>query len=253
MKQNSDTPLALQAESVWFSYRNHDYVLRDVSLSIPAGKHTVIMGPSGTGKTTLLRVLAGILKPGRGRIAVFDQPVDGRGQRELSPLIGYIPQQLGLVRNLSALDNVLMGAFGRLGDTKSLFGLFPPKEIDAAHAALDMMGIDDKSAEQVFHLSGGERQRVAIARTLLQQPRIVIADEFASDLDLAMAYEILGRIRNAAEKENITFIMSMHRIGLARRFGDEVLALENGAIVRGFIGNEILETAREAAIEATTL
>ncbi len=109
-----------------------------------------------------------------------------------------------------------------------------------------MMGIDHKSDAQVFHLSGGERQRVAIARTLLQRPRIVIADEFASDLDLAMAYEILDRIRDAAEQEKITFIMSMHRIGLARRFGDEVLALEGGTIVRGFIGNEILETAQEA-------
>jgi ABC-type phosphate/phosphonate transport system ATPase subunit len=242
--ENGAAPIALNAEQVWFSYPHHDAVLRNISLSIPAGKHTVIMGPSGTGKTTLLRVLAGILKPSRGRITVFDQPVDGRGQRELSPLIGYIPQQLGLVRNLSALDNVLMGALGRLGDTKSLLGLFPRQEIDAAHAALDMMGIDHKSEAQVFHLS--ERQRVAIARTLLQQPRVVIADEFASDLDLAMAYEILDRIRSAAERENITFVMTMHRVGLARRFGDEVLALEDGAIVPGFIGNEILETTQEA-------
>ena len=242
MTENGNAPIALNAEQVWFSYPHNDAVLRNVSLAIPAGKHTVIMGPSGTGKTTLLRVLAGILKPNRGRIAVFDQPVDGRGQRELSSLIGYIPQQLGLVRNLSALDNVLMGALGRLGDTKALLGLFPSDEIAAAHAALDMMGIEHKSAQQVFHLSGGERQRVAIARTLLQRPRIVIADEFASDLDLAMAYEILGRIRAAADKENITFIMSMHRIGLARKFGDDVLAMEHGEIVRGFIGNEILET-----------
>ena len=246
MSENGNVPIALNAEQVWFSYAHHDAVLKNVSLSIPAGKHTVIMGPSGTGKTTLLRVLAGILKPSRGRITVFDQLVDGRGQRELSSLIGYIPQQLGLVRNLSALDNVLMGAFGRLGDTKSLLGLFPREEINAAHAALNMMGIDHKSEAQVFHLSGGERQRVAIARTLLQQPRIVIADEFASDLDLAMAYEILDRIHAAAEKEQITFIMSMHRIGLARRFGDEVLALEKGEIMRGFIGNEILETSQEA-------
>jgi phosphonate transport system ATP-binding protein len=91
-------------------------------------------------------------------------------------------------------------------------------------------------------MSGGERQRVAIARTLLQHPRVVVADEFASDLDLALASEILARIRRAAEKENITFIMSMHRFGLARQFGDEVLALQNAEIVRGFIGNEILET-----------
>lgn len=233
---------ALHAEQVWFSYPRQDAVLRDVSLAIPAGKHTVIMGPSGTGKTTLLRVLAGILKPSRGKVAVFGQSLDGRSQRQLSALIGYIPQQLGLVRNLSALDNVLMGALGRLGDAKTLLGIFPHPEIDAAHAALDMMGIDHKSNNQVFHLSGGERQRVAIARTLLQRPRLVIADEFASDLDLVLAYEILGRIRAAAEQEDITFIMSMHRIGLARKFGDDVLAMENGSIVRGFIGNEFLET-----------
>lgn len=240
-------PTVLRAEQIWYSYRKHDWILKNVSLAIPAATHTVIMGPSGTGKTTLLRVLAGILKPHRGRVTVFDQPVHERAQRELSSLIGYIPQQLGLVRNLSALDNVLMGALGRLGDAKSLLGLFPNEEIDAAYAALGMMGIDHKSHEQVFHMSGGERQRVAIARTLLQRPRIVIADEFASDLDLAMANEILGRIRSAAEKENITFIMSMHRIGLARKFGDEVLALQNGEIVQGFIGNEILETPQTEA------
>lgn len=233
---------ALHAQQVWFAYPRHEPVLRAVSLTIPAGKHTVIMGPSGTGKTTLLRVLAGILKPSRGQITVFDEPLAGRSQRQLSSLIGYIPQQLGLVRNLSALDNVLMGALGRLGDAKTLLGIFPRAEIDAAHGALDMMGIDHKSDEQVFRLSGGERQRVAIARTLLQRPRLVIADEFASDLDLVLAYEILGRIRSAAEKNHITFIMSMHRIGLARKFGDEVLAMENGAIVEGFIGNEYLQT-----------
>jgi phosphonate transport system ATP-binding protein len=205
------------------------------------------MGPSGTGKTTLLRVLAGILRPNSGQVAVFDRPCSGLTPRELSSLIGYIPQQLGLVRNRTVLENVLMGALGRLSDVATLLGLFPKKEIDAAHAALSMMGIGHKADERVFHLSGGERQRVAIARTLVQAPRIVIADEFASDLDLAMACEILDRIRAAAAKANMTFIMTMHRIGLARTFGDDVLALHNGEIVRGYIGNEVLETLRSEA------
>ena len=248
MTENGAAPHALQADGVWFSYRNHDWVLRDVSLSIPAGKHTVIMGPSGTGKTTLLRVLAGILKPSQGRVSVLGQPTREVKLRQLSSLIGYIPQQLGLVRNLSALDNVLMGALGRIGDGKAVLGFFPRQEIDKAQAALDMMGIAHKGSQQVFQMSGGERQRVAIARTLLQHPRIVIADEFASDLDLALASEILARIRRAADRENITFIMSMHRIGLARQFGDDVLALHNGEISRGFIGNEILETQPETAL-----
>jgi phosphonate transport system ATP-binding protein len=248
VSDNGTTTYALQADQVWFAYRNHDWVLRNLSLSIPAGKHTVIMGPSGTGKTTLLRVLAGILTPSEGRVSVLGQPTHQLKRRQLSSLIGYIPQQLGLVRNLSALDNVLMGALGRIGDGKAVLGLFPREEIDKAQAALDMMGIAHKSGQQVFHMSGGERQRVAIARTLLQHPRVVIADEFASDLDLALASEILARIRRAAAREHITFIMSMHRIGLARQFGDDVLALQNGDIASGFIGNEILETLPEAAL-----
>ena len=249
MTDNGSAPVALLAERIRFSFRNHDWVLKDVSLSIPAGKHTVIMGPSGTGKTTLLRVLAGLLKPNTGQVRVFGQPTQELKPRELSALVGYVPQQLGLVRNLSALDNVLMGSLGRLSDSRALLGLFPRDEIEKARAALEMMGIGHKSSAQVFHLSGGERQRVAIARTLLQRPRIVVADEFASDLDLALASEILTRIRRAAEQEEITFIMSMHRIGLARQFGDAVLALRNGELGAGFIGNEILETPSvEAAL-----
>ena len=242
MTENGGEPAALHAERLWFSFRNHDWVLKDVSLAIPAGKHSVIMGPSGIGKTTLLRVFAGLLKPNQGQVRVFGQPTQELKPRELSALVGYIPQQLGLVRNLSALENVLMGALGRLTNSKALLGLFPRDEIEKACAALEMMGIEHKASEPVFRLSGGERQRVAIARTLLQHPRIVIADEFASDLDLALASEILTRIRRAAEQEKITFIMSMHRIGLARQFGDAVLALRNGELVPGFIGNEILET-----------
>lgn len=242
MTDSGSAPAALHAERVWFSFRNHDWVLRDISLVIPAGKHTVIMGPSGIGKTTLLRVLAGLLKPNQGQVRVFGHPTEELKPRELSALVGYIPQQLGLVRNLCALENVLMGALGRLADSRALLGLFPRDEIEKARAALEMMGIGHKNSEQVFRLSGGERQRVAIARTLLQHPRIVVADEFASDLDLALASEILTRIRRAAEQEQITFIMSMHRMGLARQFGDAVLALKNGELVPGFIGNEILET-----------
>lgn len=247
MISQSDAAPALEANGVWYAYRARDWVLRDLSLSIAAGQHTVIMGPSGTGKTTLLRVLAGIVKAYEGHVAIFSQPIAALDHRRLSALIGYIPQQLGLVRNLSALDNVLMGALGRMGDGKALFGLFPRAEIERAEAALDMMAIAHKRAEQVFRLSGGERQRVAIARTLLQRPRIVIADEFASDLDLALASEILMRIRRAADQEKITFVMSMHRLGVARQFGDHVLALKDSAIVPCYIGNEVLEVSQVEA------
>jgi phosphonate transport system ATP-binding protein len=226
--------LALRAEGLWFAYRETEWVLKEISLSVPQGKITIIMGPSGSGKTTLLKILAGILNPQRGQVEIFDHRITYQRQRAISSLIGYIPQQLGLLRNLTALENVLMGALGRCGNGRALLGLFPRHEIEKATAALELMGIAQKAGEKVFHLSGGERQRVAIARTLLQRPKVVIADEFVSDLDMSLAVEILARIRRAAEQEQLTFIMSMHRQGLVREFAENVLTLRDGKIVPGF-------------------
>jgi phosphonate transport system ATP-binding protein len=209
----------------------------------------MLMGPSGTGKTTLLKVLAGIHSPARGTVEVLGRNIAEESHRSMSSLIGYIPQQLGLVRNLTALENVLMGALGRCGNGRVLSGLFPRAEVDRAKSALDVMGITDKAHEKVFRLSGGQRQRVAIARTLLQHPRVVVADEFVSDLDMALAFEILGRIRRAAENEQITFIMSMHRQGLAREFADNVVSLKEGRIEPGFPPMMYQETARALFVQ----
>src|SRR3989338_6324942 len=228
-----NTDIALRAEGICFAYRDKEWVLRGISLSIPRGKATMIMGPSGSGKTTLMKVLAGILDPQRGRLEVLNHEIGKRTRRSLYSLIGYIPQQLGLVRNLTSLENVLMGALGRCGHGRVMMGLFPHHEVEQAHAALDLMGIGDKSSEKVFRLSGGQRQRVAIARTLLQRPRVVLADELVSDLDLALASEILKLMREAAEREQMTFLVNMHETQLVREFADHVLILDHGQIVRG--------------------
>ena len=238
---------ALRAEGLWFAYRETEWVLKDVSFCAPRGKVTVIMGPSGTGKTTLLKILAGILTPNRGTVEVFNHAITGKPPRTLSPFIGYIPQQLGLVRNLTAIENVLTGSLGRLSSASALLGLFPSREKEMAQAALDLMGIGHKSSEQVFHLSGGERQRVAIARTLLQHPKVVVADEFVSDLDTALASEILGRIRQAAEQEQITFVISMHRQGLVREFAENIVTLKEGRLGAGLLS----VSARENSITAS--
>ena len=237
--------IALRADDISFAYQDEAWILKDVSLALPRGKLTMLMGPSGSGKTTLLKILAGIIKPQRGRVVVLNHAIERRDQRRLAPLIGYIPQQLGLVRNVTAMENVLMGALGRCGHGKTLLGIFPRHEIEQAQAALDLMGIGHKSAETVFRMSGGERQRVAIARTLLQRPQVVLADEFVSDLDLALASEILGRMRRAAAIEQITFLISMHRVGL-RDFGDHILTLNDGQVAPGSTDRFYAQSSAEA-------
>lgn len=232
MTKINSPDLALKAEGISFAYKGEAWVLKDISLALPRGKVTMVMGPSGSGKTTLLKVLAGIVYPQRGEVEVLNHQIGRRSQRSLYSLIGYIPQQLGLVRNSTSLENVLIGALGRCGHGKVMLGLFPRHEVEQAQAALDLMGIGDKSSEKVFRLSGGQRQRVAIARTLLQRPRVVLADELVSDLDLDLAAEILKLMREAAEREQMTFLMNMHETQLVQEFADQVLILDRGQIMR---------------------
>jgi phosphonate transport system ATP-binding protein len=145
--------------------------------------------------------------------------------------VGYIPQQLGLVRGLSALENVLLGALGSLPGVLPLLGIYPREQVDRALSYMDRLGIADKAREKVFRLSGGERQRVAIARTLLQGPRIILADEFVSDLDLPRAAQVLAQMRELSSREQIAFVINLHEVPLVQEIGDEIAILKAGHIV----------------------
>jgi phosphonate transport system ATP-binding protein len=221
---------AASVSNLWFAYRAQRWVLRDVNLEVPRGAFQAIVGPSGSGKTTLLKLLAGFLTPTRGELALLGRSVRGTLPRDLRKRVGYIPQQLGLVRGMSALDNVLMGSLGRVGSLPSLAGMMPARERDAAQGWLERLGIGDKADESVFRLSGGQRQRVAIARTLLQQPAIVLADEFVSDLDQATAVDIMELVKGIGTEQGITFIFTLHEAGLVERFASDVITVRDGVI-----------------------
>ncbi|GBD10865.1 Lipoprotein-releasing system ATP-binding protein LolD [bacterium HR23] len=237
MQNGLFTPL--RADGVWFAYRRGVWVLKDVSLAVPEGSLAMVMGPSGSGKTTLLKVLAGLLRPQKGEVRILGAEVQRGMPRHLRPLVGYIPQQLGLVRNLTALENVLMGALGRNRGLGVFLGLFPKHEVERARTALDLLGIAHKAHEKVFRLSGGERQRVAIARTLLQRPKVVLADEFVSDLDLPRAAEILRLMRQVGQREGMTFLMNMHEVQLVQEFGDQVFMLKEGQVRYQCVGSQV--------------
>lgn len=223
-------PVAVEARDLWFSYSRNRPVLRGVDLRAERGAVTMILGASGCGKTTLLKLLRGLTPPQRGDVSVLGRPVRAAANGRLDPRIAYIPQQLGLVRGLSVLDNALMGALSRTGTLASLVKLWPDSTVEQARAILRTLGIEQKAREKAFALSGGERQRVAIARALMQEASVILADEFVSQLDPATTGEIMEVMRGVAAT-GVTLIMTTHELDLVSRFADRVVVLRAGMVM----------------------
>lgn len=220
-------PAAIEARDLWFAYGKGQPVLRGVGLAAAQGRITMILGASGGGKTTLLKIMKGLVRPGRGEITVLGRSRPAAGGGRLDPTIAYIPQQLGLVRTLSVLDNTLTGALGRVGTVPSLLKLFPRPVVEQAHETLRILGIGHKAHEKVANLSGGERQRVAIARALMQEPTLILADEFVSQLDPATTTEIMETMRAVAQR-GVALLMTTHELDIVSRYADRVVVLRNG-------------------------
>jgi phosphonate transport system ATP-binding protein len=198
-----------------------------VSLTAAAGEITMVVGASGSGKTTLLKLCKGLLAPQRGSVRVLGEAVVAARRTRLDPRVAYIPQHLGLVRNLSVRDNVLTGALGRTAVLPSLLGRLPGAEVRRAGELLQRLGIGDKADDKAYALSGGERQRVAIARALMQRPRLVLADEFVSQLDVLTARDILALVRDVA-RGGVSVVIATHELALVEDYADAVVVLRGG-------------------------
>jgi phosphonate transport system ATP-binding protein len=219
---------ALEARELSFGYSAGRPVLKDVDLAARAGEVTMVLGVSGSGKTTLLKICKGLLAPQAGTVRVLGQPVaTAAGRGRLDPRVAYIPQQLGLVRTLSVVENVLTGSLARLPVVPSLIGAFPAAERELAEDLLGRVGIRHKAQEKVFALSGGERQRVAIARALMQVPQVLLADEFISDLD-PVTSETIMRIISRIAGEGVAVVMTTHEMEIVRAYGGHVVVLRDG-------------------------
>lgn len=201
-----------------------------IDLDVAKGECVALVGRSGSGKTTLLKTVAGLVSPSAGSVEVLGRPA---GAVDLRGRVGYVPQQLGLVRSRTALENALMGALARTPPLPSVLGTYAPAERAAARQALSAVGLANKADEKIAWMSGGERQRVAIARTLVQRPSVLLADEFLSSLDVATANEVLGLVQ-ALRREGITILMAMHDLELVVTFADRVAVLADGALAGDF-------------------
>ena len=203
-----------------------------VSLRVPRGQALALVGPSGAGKTTLLRVLAGQVPPTSGAVLLSGRDLTRlRGGRELPRLVGLLPQRLDLVPQLSVRHNAQAGALGRWGLLRSLAALLLPLEHPPAREAVRRVGLSELSASRVADLSGGEQQRVALARLLVQDPSVLLADEPVASLDPARADQLLGLLRGMAGEGGHTLVASLHAPELARRHFDRVVGLRDGRVV----------------------
>ena len=205
--------------------------LDSINLTIYAGERVALVGPSGSGKTTLLNLLSGIEQPDEGSLSVAGRTLSQRlPRRELSSLVGIIHQQLDLVPQLSVVHNVLAGRFGQWGMLRSLVSMVWPQDYQLAASALERMGMSEKIQERTAHLSGGEQQRVAIARTIVQSPRLVLADEPVASVDPGRAQEILQLLVGLTEESGRALVASMHMPFLVRQFFSRAIGLKDGQV-----------------------
>ena len=205
--------------------------LSSVSLTIYPGERVALVGPSGGGKTTLLSLLSGVLQPDSGSLTVAGKTLAQKlSRRELSSMVGIIHQQLDLVPQLPVAHNVLAGRFGQWGMFRSFLSMVWPQDYNMAARALEQMGIEDKIRERTSHLSGGEQQRVAIARTMVQAPRLVLADEPVSSVDPGRAQEILQLLTSLTEDQGRALVASMHTPYLVRQFFSRAVGLRDGQV-----------------------
>lgn len=205
--------------------------VNNVSLAVPSGQSVVLVGPSGAGKTTLLRLMAGAVKPDSGGVSLHGQDLAGLSPgRELAGLVGIVAQQYDLVANLSVLQNVLAGRLGSWGLWRSLMSLVAPREKPLAMQALTRVGIAERAYRRASQLSGGEQQRVAIARVLVQDPEVVLADEPVASLDPARAEDVLGLLTGVARESGKTLVASMHAVELAAKHFDRLVGVRDGCV-----------------------
>ena len=224
----------LKVENLTKIYEDGTVALKNVSFEVADGEFLVILGLSGAGKSTLLRCINRIIEPTEGRI-IWDgtdvTAASGEDLRRIRRQIGFIFQEFNLVERASVLTNVLAGRLGYVNPWLSLLHRFPREEVERAMRNLERVGIADLAAKRADELSGGQRQRVGIARALMQEPRLMLADEPVASLDPVLAHSILRYLEQLNREDGITIVCSLHFLDLVRRYGTRVVGLRDGQVV----------------------
>jgi phosphonate transport system ATP-binding protein len=241
----------LKLDDVSVRYADGFQALQPVSLTFASGDLTILLGPSGAGKSTLLRCLNRLVTPATGRIstlALDDIGANAHALRQHRRRTGMIFQHHQLIQRRTALQNVLTGRLSFHSSWRTLFPL-PKEDLHLALACLERVGLLAHAMTRVDRLSGGQQQRVGIARALVSNPGILLADEPVASLDPASALGVMSLIQDICKEDGLTTIVSLHQIELAQQFADRIVGLRAGAVT--FDGTpQALSSAHIAALYA---
>lgn len=200
--------------------------LDEVSFKASGGEFVVVLGPSGAGKSTLLRLINGLEKPTDGEVLLGDEPITGSRSE-----IAMVFQGHNIIEGMSAYKNALTGALSETGTVDSIFTRYDEEKKRLALEALDTVGLLDEARQRTGSMSGGQRQRVGIARALVQEPDVVLADEPVASLDPKSAREVMSYMKDAAKERGLTVVANLHQVKIARQFGERFVGLREGSLV----------------------
>ena len=231
---SSETKPYLVVENLKKEYVAGKVVLSNINLSIEDTNITAIIGPSGTGKSTLLRCINRLVEPTSGKIIIDGVDIctlSGAALRAARRRIGMIFQEFNLVDRLSVMENALCGRLGYIPSWKAWLRKFPKEDITAAFELLDTVGLGEFATVRADNLSGGQRQRVGIARALMQQPQVLLADEPTASLDPKTSVEIMELLRDIGRLRKVPVLINMHDVNLGKRFASRMIGMCGGSIV----------------------
>jgi phosphonate transport system ATP-binding protein len=232
----------LRVENLTKVFPDGTVAVKDVSFEVRDGEFLAIIGLSGSGKSTLLRCINRLIDPTEGRVLWDELDITAAKGKELRLIrrqIGMIFQQFNLVKRSTVMTNVLSGRLGYANPWSSLLHRFSSQDRQRAGAALERVGITEKADNRADQLSGGQQQRVGIARALMQEPRLMLADEPVASLDPVLAHSILQYLELLNQQDGITVLCSLHFLDLVHRYATRVIGLKDGEMVFDGLPSEL--------------
>jgi len=224
----------LEIKNLTKVYEGGTQALYDVSFTVKPGEFLAVIGLSGSGKSTLLRCINRLIEPTDGQIIWNGQDITAASQDEMLHIrrkIGMIFQHFNLVSRSRVITNVLAGRLGYVNPAMSLLNRFPKSDMDMAKKQLDRVSIADQAYKRADELSGGQQQRVGIARAMMQEPEIILADEPVASLDPVLAHSIMQHLETINKEDGVMVLCSLHFLDLVHRYADRAIALNEGKLM----------------------